>query len=77
MRWSLSEHPGKPTPSAQISKRFVQRLHQYAEQHHIPMVRCKSGKRRWEETRTAELERKVGRQTMEIDFLKGCLQRGG
>ena len=33
------------------------------------------GKRRWEETRTAELERKVGRQTMEIDFLKGCLQR--
>ncbi len=33
------------------------------------------GKRRWEETHTAELERKVGRQTMEIDFLKGCLQR--
>ena len=33
------------------------------------------GKRRWEETRTAELERKVGRQTREIDFLKGCLQR--
>ncbi len=33
------------------------------------------GKRRWEETRTAELERKVGRQAVEIDFLKGCLQR--
>ncbi len=33
------------------------------------------GKRRWEETRTAELERKVGRQSMEIDFLRGCLQR--
>ena len=33
------------------------------------------GKRRWEETRTAELDRKVGRLTMEIDFLKGCLQR--
>ena len=33
------------------------------------------GKRRWEETPTAELERKVGRQTMEINFLKGCLQR--
>ena len=33
------------------------------------------GKRRWEETRTPELERKVGRQAMEIDFLKGCLQR--
>ncbi len=26
------------------------------------------GKRRWEETHRAELERKVGRQTMEIDF---------
>ena len=33
------------------------------------------GKRRWEETRTAELERKVGQQTMETDFFKGCLQR--
>ncbi len=33
------------------------------------------GKRRWEQTRTAELERKVGQQAMEIDFLKGCLQR--
>ncbi len=33
------------------------------------------GKRRGEETRAAELERKVGRQAMEIDFLKGCLQR--
>ena len=33
------------------------------------------GKRRWEETHAAELERKVGRQTMEIDFLKSCWQR--
>ena len=33
------------------------------------------GKRRWEETQMAQLERKVGRQAMEIDFLKGCLQR--
>jgi hypothetical protein len=23
----------------------------------------------------AELERKIGQQTLEIDFLKGCLQR--
>jgi transposase len=34
-----------------------------------------SGKRRWDETRVAQLERKVGQQTLEIDFLKGCLQR--
>src|SRR3984885_16226408 len=33
------------------------------------------GKRRWEETRVAQLERKVGQQTVEIDFLKGCLKR--
>ena len=33
-----------------------------------------SGKQRWSEGRVAELERKVGQQALEIDFLKGCLQ---
>jgi len=33
------------------------------------------GKRRWEEGRVAQLERKLGQQALEIDFLKGCLQR--
>lgn len=33
------------------------------------------GKRRWEESRLADLERKIGQQTMEIDFLKDCLRR--
>src|SRR5215471_5524841 len=32
------------------------------------------GKRRWEEGRVAQLERKIGQQALEIDFLKGCLQ---
>jgi transposase len=32
------------------------------------------GQRRWSEGKIAELERKIGRQAMEIDFLKGCLQ---
>jgi transposase len=32
------------------------------------------GKRRAEETKVAELERKVGQQAMEIDFLKRALQ---
>lgn len=32
------------------------------------------GQRRWSEGKMAELERKVGQQAMEIDFLKGCLQ---
>ena len=33
------------------------------------------GKRKAEESRTAELERKIGQQTLEIDFLKRVLQR--
>ena len=33
------------------------------------------GKRRWEQNRVVELERKVGRQALEIDFLKRCLER--
>ena len=32
-------------------------------------------KRRWEESQAARLERKIGQQALEIDFLKGCLQR--
>ena len=34
-----------------------------------------NGKQRWSVGRVAELERKVGQQALEIDFLKGCLQR--
>ena len=33
------------------------------------------GKQRWADGRIAELERKIGQQSLEIDFLKGCLQR--
>src|ERR1700729_2334527 len=33
------------------------------------------GKQRWAEGRIAELERKVGQQALEIDFLKGRLKR--
>ena len=33
------------------------------------------GRRRWEESRGAEWERKIGQQALEIDFLKRCLQR--
>ena len=33
------------------------------------------GQKRAEESRVAELERKVGQQTLEIDFLKRALQR--
>ena len=33
------------------------------------------GKQRWADGKIAELERKIGQQALEIDFLKGCLQR--
>jgi transposase len=33
-----------------------------------------NGQSRTEESRVAELERKVGRQALEIDFLRRCLQ---
>jgi transposase-like protein len=34
-----------------------------------------NGKSRTQENRVAELERKVGRQALEIDFLERCLQQ--
>ena len=34
-----------------------------------------NGKPRWSEGQIAELERKIGQQALEIDFLEGCLQR--
>ena len=33
------------------------------------------GKPRWEDPQMARLERKIGQQALEIDFLKSCLQR--
>ena len=52
-------------------------LHRWRNEfRHGPANACPgTGKPRWEETRVAQLERKVGQQTVEIDFLKGCLQR--
>jgi len=41
---------------------------------HGPKAFPGEGRNRVEESRTAELERKVGRQAMEIDFLRRCLQ---
>ena len=34
-----------------------------------------TGTRRWDEAQVAKLERKIRQQTLEIDFLKGCLRR--
>jgi transposase len=34
-----------------------------------------NGQRQWPEGRVADLERKIGQQALEIDYLKKCLQR--
>jgi hypothetical protein len=63
LRWFLSEHLSKPIASpavlGQITKRFVQRLQRYAEQHKIPVVRFKSGERKDERANQLRRERAV------------------
>jgi transposase-like protein len=51
-------------------------LHRWRRELHEHGERAFSGvgKKRAEESRVAELERKVGQQAMEIDFLKRALQ---
>ena len=50
-------------------QRWRRELQEYGEHAFIGV-----GKKRAEESRVAELERKVGQQAMEIDFLKRALQ---
>jgi transposase len=52
-----------------VLQRWRGELRQYGEKAFAGV-----GKSRTEENRIAELERKVGRQALEIDFLKRCLQ---
>ena len=42
--------------------------------YHLYIGFAANGKQRWSEARIAELERKVGQQALEIDFLKACWQ---
>jgi transposase-like protein len=52
-------------------------LHRWREefQHEPGKAFPGSGRRGAEPDRVAQLERKIGQQALEIDFLKGCLQR--
>src|ERR1043166_7496108 len=52
-----------------VLHRWRRELHEYAGKAFIG-----NGQSRVEEGRIAELERKVGRQALEIDFLRRCLQ---
>jgi transposase-like protein len=52
-------------------------LHRWREEFHESPVRAFTGSERGrvEGDPVAALERKIGQQALEIDFLKGCLQR--
>ena len=52
-----------------VLHRWRRELHDFG-----PKAFVGNGKNRAEEVRVAELERKVGRQALEIDFLRRCLQ---
>ena len=69
----------KGSSAAEVARAFEINpnvLHRWRREfHHGPANAFPGeGKRRWEEPHIAQLERKVGQQALEIDFLKGCLQ---
>jgi len=57
----------------EVNANVLQRWRRELDQHGAKAF-SGPGQRRAEESRIAELERKVGRQAMEIDFLQRCLQ---
>ena len=60
--------------SCEINPSVLQRWRrdfQQSPEHAFPGL----GKKRVDESRVAELERKIGQQALEIDFLRRCLQR--
>ena len=66
---SLGEAERAPEVSANVLHRWRAELRSGAGN-----VFPDNGKQRWSEGRIAELERKIGRQASEMDFVKGCLQ---
>jgi len=60
--------------SLEVSPNLLQRWR--LEFHHSPATAFPGpGIRRFEPDRASQLERKIGQQALEIDFLKSCLQR--
>ena len=57
----------------EVSPSLLQRWRQ--EFRESPGAAFAGAGRRRDPDRVAQLERKIGQQTLEIDFLKGCLQR--
>lgn len=66
---SLAEVARACEVNPNVLHRWRRELHEHGSKAFIG-----NGQRRLEEGRIAELERKVGRQALEIDFLRRCLQ---
>jgi transposase len=66
---SLAEVARACEVNANVLHRWRRELQEYG-----PKAFGGNGQRRVDESQVAELERKVGRQALEIDFLRRCLQ---
>jgi transposase len=66
---SLAEVARACEVNANLLHRWRRELQEYG-----PKAFAGNGQRRVDESQVAELERKVGRQALEIDFLRRCLQ---
>jgi len=72
-RLELGASAAEVARACEVNPNVVHRWHRELRDHGGKAF-CGNGKGRAEENRLGELERKVGRQAMEIDFLRRCLQ---
>ena len=72
-RLELGASVGEVARACEVNPNVLHRWKRELRDHGIKAF-SGSGQRRAEEQQVAELERKVGRQALEIDFLRRCLQ---
>ena len=72
-RLALGASLGEVARACEVNPNVLQRWKRELREHGAKAF-VGHGRTRAEESRVAELERKVGRQAMEIDFLERCLQ---
>jgi transposase-like protein len=72
-RVELGASIGEVARACEVNPNVVHRWRRELRDHGVKAFQG-SGKSRAEQSRMAELERKVGRQALEIDFLERCLQ---
>ncbi len=72
-RVELGASIGEVARACEVNPNVVHRWRRELRDHGVKAFQG-NGKSRAEQSRLAELERKVGRQALEIDFLERCLQ---